>query len=100
MKTIRGIFNNIDESDYVYNIDGLTFFFSSNLYKEKFIKGLKDYLFYEQLKLKQKYNVNCNFDLYFMISFYKKIEKRGFKIIENTTKKQLNKDIYILNKII
>ena len=34
------------------------------------------------MKLKNKYRVNCNFDLFFQIAFYKKIEKRGYKIIE------------------
>lgn len=99
MKTKRGIYLNLKESEYTFSIDGLTFFFSSKLYCEKFKNNLMNYIQNETYKLSQRYNVKINFDLFFMISLYKKIEKRGFYIIENSTKMEL-KDKIITNTII
>lgn len=80
MKTVRGIFKNLEESTYYYNLGGLTFYFSSLNYKQKFENKVLFFIKEEQAKFEQKYNVPLMMEMYFAIAFYKKIEKRGFRI--------------------
>ena len=99
MKTERGIYLDIKESDYYFCVDDLTFYFSSQFYLEKFKNNVFDYIQNETLKLRQKYNLNINFDTFLMIAYYKKVEKRGFLIIDEITKKEITENTLILNKI-
>lgn len=97
MKTQRGIYNNLKESDYSYNFEGLTFYFSSKKYQEKFKNNVKEYVINERLKNYVKYKVKNSFEIYYSIAYYKKIEKRGFRVISNNI--ELNENTIILNKI-
>lgn len=97
MKTTRGIYNDLKESDYSYNFEGLTFFFSSKKYQEKFKNNVKEYVINERIKNYVKYKVHNSFEIYYAISFYKKIEKRGFRIIANN--KELNENTIICNRL-
>lgn len=81
MKTQNGIELNLKESKYTVIFRNFTFFFSSQFYKNKFIENVENYIEFENRKLMSKYKVNSSFSLYFAISLYKKIEKRGFRII-------------------
>ena len=74
------IYKDINESDYTFNYDDMTFYFSSNFYKEKFIKEHRDFLHNESMKLKLKFKCNVYFDEIILMLLYKKIEKRGFKV--------------------
>lgn len=80
MVTKGGICLNLKESEYTYLRFGLKFYFSSKVYREKFILKLADFIKEENLKLKNKYGINCDFTIYLAISYYQKIEKRGFYI--------------------
>ena len=75
------IYNDINDSTYVYNYDDLSFYFSSEFYKEKFIKEHADFLKEETIKLKIKFRCNICFDYLILLLLYQKIEKRGFKVI-------------------
>ena len=81
MKTKRGIYLDLSESDYIYELDGIAYYFSSEFNKNR-------------------YKINCNFDLYFQLSFYKKIEKRGFRVVELSSNRNIHKDITLINTII
>lgn len=100
MKTKRGIYLDLSESDYIYELDGIAYYFSSEFNKNRFKDRVLDYVNNEMLKLKNRFKVNCNFDLYFQLAFYKKIEKRGFKVVELSSNRPLSKETTILNTIV
>lgn len=85
----HGIEFNLKESNYKVTLQGLTFYFSSKLYLNKFTANIKDYIFNENAKIKTKYNLDIVMDIYFMISYYKKVEKRGFRIYDEVSKKEI-----------
>lgn len=99
MLTKNGICLKLDESDYKIIKHGLIFYFSSKLYLDKFVNNVDKYVEEETIKLKNKYKVNGNFILYLSIAYYKKVEQRGFYIFDDVKKKQIDKDILILNVI-
>ena len=71
----------INKSEYYFRINKLTFFFSSKFNKQRYEYGFMDYVNEETNKIKAKYNVDINLVNYLLVAYYKKIEKRGFKIL-------------------
>lgn len=88
--TKGGIFLDIKESTYKFQKYGLIFYFSSMFYMKKFDENVEKYIETETLKFENKYKITVNFDRIFAVSFYKKIEKRGYKILDFD-----NEEIYI-----
>ena len=80
MKTANGIELNLAISQYKSVYEGFTFYFSSLFYKRKFDSTLETYLELETSKIINKYKININPRIYLAISYYKKIEKRGFYV--------------------
>lgn len=71
-------------SNYKFKYKGLDFVFSSEFNMKRFAEKIEDYVKQETLKLKCRYgNLNINFELFLSVVLYKKIEKRGFLIIED-----------------
>ncbi len=81
MKTKNGIELDIKKSNYKYHFEGMTFYFSSEFYLNKYKKLLNDYIGTETIKLYNKYKILCDFKVYLSLSFYRKIEKRGFYVL-------------------
>lgn len=81
MRKSVNLFYDMNESFISYEVSDLIFYFSSDFNKERFINQYREYIKNENYKLKCKYNVNINFDKMLLISFYKKIEKRGYKVL-------------------
>lgn len=100
IKTVRGIYLNIKESDYSYHFKGLTFYFSSKKYLEKFINNVENYINNETMKLKVKYNIIISIDLFLMLAYYKKIEKRGFRVYDNLNKKEITENVGLITNIV
>lgn len=92
MKTARGIYLDINESDYYYDLSigslSLRFYFSSEVYRKKFIERLPFYLTKMKVKtLGYDYNTKDSkfydsLQAVWSKQFYKTIEKRGFKVEE------------------
>lgn len=80
MKTRRGIYWNLSESNISYQAEGLTFYFSSNFNKMRFEKDYRNYIITESNKLFNKYRVPFNFELFLLLAKYRSIEKRGFRV--------------------
>ena len=99
MKSKRGVYLDIYESDYYYDLDGIRYYFSSQLYLNKFKENVINYVNENSIKLKLRYKINLNFDLFFTLSYYKKVEKRGFRVVDISSEKTISKDI-ILNTIV
>ena len=85
----------INKSEYYFRVNKLTFFFSSKFNKTRFENGFIDYVNEETNKIKAKYRVNINLTNYLLLAYYKKIEKRGFKVLtydDNDDIIELSKD--------
>ena len=87
MKSARGIYYDLKESDYVavlnINNEEIKFYFSSPFLRRKFLEKVNDYIHTENLKLSSLYKVNIDLSKQLVISYYKKIEKRGFRVLIN-----------------
>ena len=68
-------------SNYSHQVNDYVFFFSSEFNKKRFIEGYNEYATNETNKLKVRYHVNIDIYDYFVIAYYKKIEKRGFRVL-------------------
>lgn len=99
MVTANGICLDLKESEYKILKSGLLFHFSSKLYLEKFRNNVNKYIAEESIKLRNKYKMNANYELYLAISYYKKIEKRGFYIYDDIMKKEIKADTLFVNVI-
>lgn len=81
MPSLRGIYYDLTESVYTFQYGNFIFFFSSKFYLSKFKKEYIEYIKNETLKLKNKYNCILYADEMLLLDLYKKIEKRGFKVL-------------------
>lgn len=92
------VYQNIEDSVYSIEIDNIEFYFSSSFNLRRFKEKSIEYAMQEERKLINRYHVDINMEIYFLIAFYKKIEKRGFLIkYKDTTYRE---DILTLNTII
>ncbi|MBQ2408784.1 MAG: hypothetical protein II309_05040 [Bacilli bacterium] len=97
MKSIRGIYYNLYESEYKYKIDNFEFVFSSLFYLSLFKTNLESYLKYEQERLNNKLKKNIELKEVILIDHYKKIEKRGFLVYYKN--KELKDYKFIVNLV-
>ena len=102
MKTINGIYLDLKESEYKLNYNGLIYYFSSELYMNKFKNNVKQFIVEETAKLRTKYKINIYFDTMLTIAYYKKIEKRGFRIVYKINEKEteLTEEVLLANQIL
>ena len=85
----------INKSEYYFKVNKLTLFFSSKFNKTRFENGFIEYVQEETNKIKTKYKVDINLTNYLLLAYYKKIEKRGFKVLtydDNDVIIELSKD--------
>lgn len=99
MQTRNGIELNLNESKYNFKFLGLVFYFSSMFYMEKFKKEVKNYINVEQIRLKNRYNMNLLINRCLAISLYKKIEKRGFRVFDSNLKKEIEENEIFIESI-
>ena len=66
-----------------YGNDDVTYVFSSDLYRRKFIERLIDNRFTINSSLTNRFGYNCSIDLLCDLKLYSSIEKRGFLVIVN-----------------
>lgn len=100
MVTKNGVCLDLKTSEYKIVKFGLIFYFSSRLYLDKFMNNVDKYIEEETLKLKNKYKIECNYEVYLAISYYKKIEKRGFYIYDDINRNEIKSNISFVNVII
>lgn len=83
MKTANGVYYNLKESDYFYDLDGMRFYFSSRFYQAKFESQAYFEIkrFNAALKKVYKNKFDINMSQLALIRLYTMIEKRGFYII-------------------
>ena len=84
------IYNDINESNYTFKYDSLIFYFSSKFYLEKFTREYSNFIKDETMKFKIKYKCGAYIDEMLLLLLYKKIEKRGFKVLYDGIELQEN----------
>lgn len=78
--TRRGIYHNLKESEYTVSNSEIVFFFSSKVYKEKFLREYKENRKdFRNRIIKQGKDIPINLDIIADITLYENIEKRGFR---------------------
>lgn len=77
---VRVIYD-IEKSEYSLKLGNLKFFFSSIFNLRRFESNYEYFIKEETYKLQSKYHVNIDIFNYLLVVFYKKIEKRGFKVL-------------------
>ncbi len=89
----------LEDSPFFLRLNDFLFYFSSDFYMNKFKNTYQDYIRTETLKLNVRYKMIVYADEMLLLSLYKTIEKRGFKVKYKGA--ELEKDYYIdclLNK--
>lgn len=87
MKSARGIYYDIKESDYYtklnVNNEEIVLYFSSLFLRKKFIENVGTFIHNENIKLSLLYKIDIDATKLLILSYYKKIEKRGFRVLIN-----------------
>lgn len=94
MKSI--VYNNIENSNFFIDVGKLRIYFSSEFNKNRFLKNYKNYIDEENAKLENKYHVKIVANYYLLVAYYKKIEKRGFRLENNVTNARVNENLTFL----
>ena len=84
-KPTRGGVYLIDTSPLVVEHLGFEFTFSSELYLNKYIDRVNEFVEQRNIVISQKYQCNIDMTELWCIMLYAKIEKRGFKITREGT---------------
>lgn len=81
MISVRGIYNDINESVFYIDYLDFRFYFSSDLNRSRFKLKLKE----EYSKLNKRLNniYELDYTKLILLSVYKKVEKRGFRVYYN-----------------
>lgn len=87
------VYNDINDSTYYLDVGKARLYFSSEFNKARFLNNYKFYIKEETSKLEKKYHVKIVANYYLMFAFYKKIEKRGFRVENNVTKTRINENL-------
>ena len=87
MKTARGIYYDLKESDYYVklniNNEEIILYFSSLFLRKKYLDNVSKFISTENLKMNINYKIDLDATKLLILSFYKKIEKRGFRVLIN-----------------
>lgn len=87
------VYNDINDSKFFVDVGHARLYFSSEFNKTRFLKNYKLYIDEENKKLIKKYHINILANYYLLFAFYKRIEKRGFRIENNTTGSSINENL-------
>lgn len=75
------VYKDVKKSSFKDEYAGICFHFSSLFNLRRFRSGIKDYINEEELKIRNKYQLEIDMKKYLTIAYYKKIEKRGFYVL-------------------
>jgi YHS domain-containing protein len=85
MLTKNGVELDLRKSKYKCIFKNYIFYFSSEFYLKKFKENLANFIFLENTKISNRYKIKIDLSDYLSICYYKKIEKRGFRVIDKNT---------------
>ena len=86
--------HNLNNSPYHISVNNMLFIFSSEFNKMRFELNYSDFIEEETNKLIARYGVNIDLEKYLLLVFYKRIEKRGFKVLtkKNEDETEISRD--------
>ena len=89
------IYNDINDknNNFYLDIGKIRIYFSSEFNQKRFLSGYKEYIEEENNKLEARYHVKIVANYYFLFAYYKKIEKRGFRIENIETHAKVRENI-------
>ena len=99
IKTKKGIYLDLEESEYKVTFKEITFYFSSLLYRNNFGEALTEYLIIVKRTLENRWKINFECELFGAIILYTNIEKRGFLIKYKNKEIKSKDDLCILMNI-
>lgn len=86
--------------EFIVKFEGLTFYFENEKKKNKFENNVKLYCVKERMKNFYKYGIRNSFEMYYSISYYRKIQKSDkFKIIVDKYNKEIDNKTIIYNRL-
>ena len=83
MRRSEKIYYDLTESTEYVELLNTRFYFSSSFNKERFLSGYESYIKEEEDKIIAKYKINISIRFYLLLSYYLKIEKRGFYVVKD-----------------
>lgn len=98
MRRSEKIFYDLTESTEYVELMNCRFYFSSSFNKERFLSGYESYIKEEEDKIIAKYNVLISIRFYLLLSYYLKIEKRGFYVVKDKNN-IINKNTIIFTEL-
>ena len=93
------IYYDINKSPYVYKTLYFDFYFSSQFYMNKFKSNYSTYIQNETDKLKVKFGQSVTFIKPLILDYYKKVEKRGFRVYDKVEDRYVNLEYKIIGVI-
>jgi hypothetical protein len=88
--TRNGVIYDLRKSPYFLQIDTRTYYFSSEIHKQKFAKKLLENRDSINYSLTMRFNITIIFNALADLILYIKIESRGFRVLEGSTELCLN----------
>lgn len=90
MRTYYGSFTDINESDIIAIFGNYRFYFTTNFNKTKFIENVEYFTRLEEVKITNRYGIEIDLRDYLAIWYYKKVQKRGFRVEKLENRKKIN----------
>ena len=85
MRRSEKVYHDLTESTEFVELLETRFYFSSSFNKERFLNGYETFIKEEEDKIIAKYKINISIRFYLLMSYYIRIEKRGFYITKYST---------------
>lgn len=98
MRRSEKIYYDLTESTEYVELLNTRFYFSSSFNKERFLSGYESYIKEEEDKIIAKYKINISIRFYLLLSYYLKIEKRGFYVVKDKNN-IINKNTIIFTEL-
>lgn len=98
MRRSKKVYYDLTESTEYVELLNTRFYFSSSFNKERFLSGYESYIKEEENKIIAKYKINISIRFYLLLSYYLKIEKRGFYVVKDKNN-IINKNTIIFTEL-
>ena len=102
LKTQKGIYRDIGDSDYCITVEDITFYFSSKFYLGNFTKAIEKETADFSKRMEKVYNdkFNLKIDKFALIRLYELIEKRGFRVVINVEEVRCLNNVIFVSEVL
>ena len=98
---MKQVFYDLNESNFYSDVSDMRFYFSSSFNKKRFEGRYEEFIKTEEDKIIAKYKIKLILRNYLLLSFYLRIEKRGFRVykINNSNLLPLSRDTFYFTEV-